>query len=401
MTREVRSIGADPVVGQSLVAYLAIGLGLGILLVGRFTYDDRLAIAGIPVNAVLITAGVIVAALLPCLPGTRRVQIVAIAPISVLGITLCWSPDISAGLVKYSNLIVSAVTSATLIAAAVQRLGDKSVARMLILLLAILLCATIVYKARAGFLDRQVLFLFNGPIVFARLMGVGAICAVFVLRGAARNLAVLAFGLAVLWTGSKGPLFALLIAFVTTGIRIRSGKFWIAASLAIALSLVAVVLAGDTIRHFAPIARIWAGTETLASVTSGGMDSVGSRMFLAARTVELIASHPWGVGLGGWSSALGIEWATYPHNIELELWAEGGVLIGTVALLGFYLPLARSVDVWWGTAFFLCVAQQVSGDLLDARYWLAIGLVGLMVVRTPELPRGNWLRRAVLSKLAP
>lgn len=371
---------------QSLSAQLATALAFGVLVIGAISPDPRLTIGSIPLNTVFMIAAFIAAGVVPCLPGTRTSIGILLAPVFLLGLTLIWSPDAIGGFAKLGNLLLSTSVAAILLAAGVQRLGEQRVVRILIVYLVALLGAALLYKLHAGFLDRKIPFLFNGPIVFARLMGIGCIAAVFALRGLPRVVIASAFALAVVWTASKGPVVSLAIALVALSVRGASPKRLAIAIVASALIAVALISVGQSLLNFKPIARMWAATDFLSAPENGGMSSVASRLFLYERTSELIIAKPLGVGVGGWSAATGVEWVQYPHNIELEVWSEGGLILGTIALIGFYLPLFRRRDVWWGIVCYLCFAQQVSGDLQDARYWLAFGLVGFVVPSIPRIP---------------
>ena len=106
--------------------------------------------------------------------------------------------------------------------------------------------------------------------------------------------------------------------------------------------------------------------------------SVGSRLLLFRESIAIIRDHPWGVGIGGWSLATGIQWAEYPHNFLLELWSEGGLVLGTAAAMPYMAFLLGRRDAWWIMCVFFLLCQQVSGDLLASRYWLTFCIVGFL-----------------------
>ncbi|MBT8100441.1 MAG: O-antigen ligase family protein, partial [Gammaproteobacteria bacterium] len=176
------------------------------------------------------------------------------------------------------------------------------------------------------------------------------------------------------WTGSKGPLLALtgvLALAIWQSLRGR-GR--------VAFALVALSATAALVGLFA-YAIIDLGSSRLMAIVDiltwnrsafESRTSAGVRLLAYVDTIDLILRHPFGAGLGSWSYYIDTGFGLYyPHNLFLEVLSESGILAGSIALIPFLLfvvvpgPLA-----FRSAAFFFLLAQQVSGDLLDARYLL-------------------------------
>jgi hypothetical protein len=57
------------------------------------------------------------------------------------------------------------------------------------------------------------------------------------------------------------------------------------------------------------------------------------------------------------------------------LWSEGGVILGTFAALPFLLFIFSPKKIFWFVAFFLFLAQMISGDIGDARFLMVFGFL--------------------------
>jgi O-antigen ligase len=384
MCASLPSEGRD---AQYLVAVLSVLLGLAILLIGSAGPDERLLVQGIPLTTVLYLGAGCVALATPCLPQTLGLLCALVVPVAAMGVTIPISVDQEAGAEKLCNLLISTVIASLLLVHALQRVGTATVLRLLVGVLALLLAGALVFKARFGFFERQVPFLMSGPIVFGRVMGLACLCSLLALRGPLRLFLTLIFVAATVWTASKGPIVALLLTIMVYVLLLGSRADRVGFALMTSVVVIGVAANYEFISGLQPVGRLFMAADTVA--TGGGVDSIGSRISFAQSSLRTIAEHPFGVGLGGWSAATGVSWMTYPHNFWLELWTEGGVLLGTLASLPFLVFLLRKVDALWILCVFFLLAQQVSGDLLDGRYWLTFSIVGLL-----HRPEGLGLPRA-------
>jgi O-Antigen ligase len=315
----------------------------------------------------------------------RKVVFLASLPILIVVAATLWSPDIETGLIKSANLYVSSLLAAGLLAGACLAGDLQRVLRIMLLLLAVLLVFALIVKLRDGFFVRAVRFGMNGPIVFARFMGVAAIVSLLVLTGARRVLALLVFLLAVVWTQSKGPLLSLLI--VLTLFSLLEGHGWRRLIAPVAIGLAALVVVG--LAAFLTDAPILDRFLLAASFADPGQSaanygSIGSRVETYAASFRLIEDFPLGVGAGGWAAATGLYYMEYPHNFALEVASELGLVLGPLAVLPYLAFLVSPVRELRYLALFLAFSQQTSGDLLDSRMWLAFSLASIAI--RPALP---------------
>lgn len=354
-------------------ALLVFGTAFAVLMIGGITFDQRLVFEGIPLDLLIA----VFASSLLLLTGERRVLaaiVILLIPFLVLSPSLLWTQRQVYGASKYLNFVFCAGVCGGLVYVAAKRAGIDAVARIYLLLSVALLIAAVLYKLRYGFLDRQVRYFLNGPIVFGRIMGIALIAGAFILRGGPRLGVCALFLAAVLWTGSRGPLIALVLTGLICAVVLGRHR--------VAMAMVIVVVAfGSLLIQFGSEAlgrtlfkeqseqlRVIFRLIDLSQATASGEGSIGSRKVMWAKSLELITKEPLGAGMGSWSIGTQIRDADYPHNIVLELLSEVGIPLTSLAvLLGFCLYRFR---FHWLTAacIYLFIAQQVSGDLLDLRF---------------------------------
>jgi hypothetical protein len=373
---------------NSLVAGAILLIALATLLIGSPTNDPRLLLSGAPGGAItFIAASAVVAS-----NEVSRRFLIQLFPSTLflipLAIPLHWSTDPEYGAYKLFNLLAVFLLSGSMILSGVRLVGLRFFLQLWIWSMFALLCATLVFKLRYGFLDRQVLFLLNGPIVFARLMGIAAILSIFMLCGILRYVLFFSFCLAVVWTMSKGPIIALAAATLTTLWLLPPGKrlsFLVTNVLVLGLLLAA---------SWPFLAELDLGRlQLLADLASGDFSRIGEdfastgiRIRVFTDTLVLISQHPFGVGLGGWGDAIRENWGLYyPHNLALELWSEAGIILGSIALLPFLMFVLRGNPALRAVSAFLLAAQMVSGDLLDARYLMVFSVLTLTLVTHEEV----------------
>jgi hypothetical protein len=319
-------------------------------------------------------------------------------PLMPLGLSLFWSPDVSYGAEKFFNLLLSVNIAVIALASAMQQWGWRAVCQSLLIFLSALLLGALGYKLQFGFLDRYVPFLMFGPITFARLMGIGLVISLFLVRGVSRLLLVGLFGLAVIWTTSKGPILSALVVvlmWIIFDAKRPAENFSRLLGFA-AITAAAVFLILQSGLDITKLGRLGALLTVSGEdvIRQGSTDSISIRYWLGIYSLQLIADQPMGVGLGGWATSVAQNFSLiYPHNLMLELWSEGGLLAGSFALLGFCGFLFAPSSIWKYVALFLLLAQMFSGDLLDGRYLLIFGLLSFFhtdsglkrVRRVPEV----------------
>ena len=300
-------------------------------------------------------------------------SILFMLPFSIVMLMVSFaSPDEWYLVSKFEGAVLSTILAAGIISYAMIRWGEDEFLRAFLVVASIVLVLTVAYKFSFGIDDRSVRFFMNGPIVFAWIMG---LCALICIVRPPRELGtykraamIFCFVSAAIWTESKGPLLALVVALgvhVLVSGRVRS------AILATFTGLLIVVLVyrfapEDTLERFSAISRLLAGRTT--AVDEG---SIGTRELLFGEAIKIWQQNPFfGAGLASWPSvsAYGFD---YPHNVTLEILAEAGLalLVPFMAMVLFLLvntsPLGRIVLIY----FFICTS--LSGDISYLRFLLS------------------------------
>jgi O-antigen ligase len=174
---------------------------------------------------------------------------------------------------------------------------------------------------------------------------------------------VLLLGLSVLWARQLvlplrfwrrcGELGLLAVACACLALTFARG----AALGAAAAAAVGVYLAPRRAR-FAVLAAVVLACCAAAQVPgvrarlmSGGQGQAASiRGLIWSQAVQIMADHPWGVGLGNYTAVVGRYYdqvdpsfatRTYPHNVLLSAWAETGPL-GLMGWAMLWLAFARA-----------------------------------------------------------
>lgn len=240
------------------------------------------------------------------------------------------------------------------------------------------------------------------PIAFGRAMG-GVLlwCAALGVEGRLRGDlavgAVVAAGVLLVASGSRGPLLAALAALAVAGplfywrsSRVMARFGLAAAAVSVALFL-ALAVAPETSGN--RIGRLAQGTLGASELT---------RLDAYTRSLRLIAVHPEGIGWGGFAhrvDQLGTAGADrqYPHNLILEVFLEGGWLAGlylTLLLAGVGLrtahlrPTSEHHGLFLFFLYFL-INTMVSGDLNDNRHLFALMAMGLKAGWEHERAQGG------------
>ena len=384
MSEHVIESGNIPSVGQptekrtrvTITAFLATAGGLLSCLIGNVWWDDRLIVSGIPLNIFIFAVLALGIFALRLNHHIVRSAFLLQIPVFLLALMLPWSADLNYGAYKLLNLLAASVLSTLYFLFVIQESGLAGFLRQLILGLFGLLIVALIYKWNYGLFDREVLFFMNGPIVFARLMGIASIAALLALRSRWRFILAIVFVLAAAWTESKGPLLALVLSLgLAIAFSPNSSERW---ALAGTLTFVGATLF-FAVRHWIS-GRLLALVE-LWTVFRGdaASASIDTRLRSIERTLKLIADHPFGIGWGSWAHGVPNNFGFYyPHNILLELVSEAGLFLGLIALLPFMWFMFSRVRALKYIALFLFLSQMVSGDLLDARYLLIFSVLSVV-----------------------
>ena len=185
------------------------------------------------------------------------------------------------------------------------------------------------------------------PIWSAREAAIGVLIAVALILGSrSARSSLIAFaampllGIALLSSGSRGPLVALLAALVVLVAltlqdrRTRSRLLRVRTGVLVAIIAVTLVVPGEAIHRSSSF--LFGSTADLSS---------NGRTHLWLRALSLFSSHFWtGVGTGGFAKYEPLY--QYPHNIVLEAGAELGVLGATIMVGFLFLALRTSFRAW-------------------------------------------------------
>jgi len=238
----------------------------------------------------------------------------------------------------------------------------------------------------------------GGPNVFVRVMGLGILAAVYLYARDGRRLgwlvAVPAFIIGALASGSRGGLVALIVTLVAAAVAIlpRMAARNLGRPLVIVVVVVVVtwVVAGDTIGGL--IQQRFVDATLDQGYTS-------DRDVLFRMAIEVFLRNPFfGTGINGFHIASPIGGAdTYVHNLPLAVAAEGGVA-GLLLLINAWYQLGRQfarvpraerspesrAAVYGG--LFVGVACLFSGDYYDARLmWILLILAAVRPGRAPAV----------------
>ncbi len=234
------------------------------------------------------------------------------------------------------------------------------------------------------------------PLALSRMAAARGREAFFALA----SMVVLAFGV---WaSGSRGAVLSAVLGLVATVAAIGDRRTRLAIVGGLVLGCVGVALVG-------PLSALSGLTEMVSPsvnvlVDAGYVDLSTGRLALFSEAIAIIGQAPiLGVGVGGFELAHRMvvngplfSATTHAHNEYLQLFAEHGLVGGTLLLAALFQVLSlgwRSLDQWgnrpdrrWAIAGFLgCLAALgVSATVdfplrLDAHAILAVSCLGALV----------------------
>lgn len=222
----------------------------------------------------------------------------------------------------------------------------------------------------------------SNTIAIARLTGVGVVALMALMQ--ARKLSLLwgligcsALTVPIVGSGSRGPLIAVLVSVAVMFALAKTERK------VIRFALIATV--GAVVSS-----ALWDRTNELARqrylmlFSDDRGRSVTIREHLLDRGTAIALDHPLGLGWGNLAPQMG-PYARYPHNILVEVAAEGG-WVALLALVACWVIAWRNsihqrkglggIAVF-GMLTFWTINALVSGDVNDNRgffIWVAIGL---------------------------
>jgi len=351
------TIKAIPLAFCLYLALAAGGIGLG----------EEFSLARVVFSLLFVAvSGVVIFA-------NRNVDINFIVVLSLLlaylAVQTFRSENVSIALSKIDGFLIGGFFVSLFLSRGQKKYGKQFLTAVVISGFAMLLL-TVLYKLTFGLWDRSVRFFLNGPIVFAWLMSIMFIISIhryLLTKNISYIVLSLAFFLAVVWTGSKGPIVALAAASLYFLIANRKLG---AAATTIGLS----VLTFQIFAEFGMLPpRLMAFERVLwGELSSQDFGSIGVRQVMLYESLLLFQSAPLiGLGMGNWmihSSDFRIvsEGFVYPHNILAEIASEHGL----IGLMFFIVVLAftffRSESLARAIMIFSFFALLFTGDL---GYW--------------------------------
>lgn len=243
----------------------------------------------------------------------------------------------------------------------------------------------------------------SNTIALGRMCGLGIVAAL-VFRGrkpwiqvTIQVLALVVLVPVMFASGSRGPLLAIVItAAVMFGLfHARSLKHWLVLIL-LGVVFVGGLVAGSFLAPEQSRGRIQMFFGSGAFEDTRANASVATRTKAIRLAVDTIVETPFGLGWGGYAGiAQGLD-VTYPHNLLLELFVEGGWIPGVLFCTALIAALMRggmaalrstTVEERWTLliAVNMFVNSLVSGDINDNRLLFAFLAVTAMV---SDLPKG-------------
>lgn len=230
----------------------------------------------------------------------------------------------------------------------------------------IIALVAIPYKMQHGLMIRGTSFGFLGSIPFGWVNGMA-----FILVGLKDKkktgdyLLMLFFILMVMWTGSKGPLLALVAVVLLNFNKILGRKI---STKIITFTLLTVVSYitfqyADDIRSIRSIIAFFEDPE--GYVEGVGRGSIGSRSGYINLAINSFVENPvLGSGFGSYSEVNNTS-HKYPHNIYLELLTEGGLVCFSIFLI---ILLKNSYKGLGQGVLFMLICLSFSGDMSYFRY---------------------------------
>lgn len=177
-------------------------------------------------------------------------------------------------------------------------------------------------------------------------------------------------------TGSRGPFAAVAIGGV---IIVATSSAKSRALRVVTIGVVTVI--GLYILSVSQIMTTSRIGEFLADPASSSQSS--DRIKLILPTLDIIAQHPGGVGLGNWRAFAAVGPFIYPHNLWLEVLAEAGWTIGAGLIVMVFIVVrslwrASRTDpaavLALGVLAFEIMSVSVSGDLNARTFFFTLAL---------------------------
>jgi len=237
------------------------------------------------------------------------------------------------------------------------------------------------------------------PIQVSRYLAIGAtIMTVYIIRRSvfyniSHFLILLALLLAIIATGSRGPLVSIffgIICYAYLFEKQHKKRIYLYGSFAIIIALSLLIILPEIITK-----RFFDVTQGAVLLTPEGVkhvSTVATRLGYWQMSIESWFSSLWnnflGLGAGGFSSLfIWRDWRWYPHNVFFEVLVEYGS-IGLIVFISFLILSYKKISeglvegiftdhsaVWVAVTLVMFFSAQFSGDINDNRVlWMLIGI---------------------------
>ncbi len=332
----------------------------------------------------------------------QRIDAVILLFLSYTLLTIFWAPDAQLAFDKaYEISLLLAV--ALLLSIVRQRDAATNVAHgffFTLLAVGAAMAFVSIYKSTGG----RIAAPGGGPNTFGRNMGLTALAAIYFASRAratvttkvvAAGMVVVAL-LLVLMCGSRGGLLSASMGSMTIIILSRTSLMRKAVFVGV------IALLGTAALFFTPAGRnaIEVFEHRIVEQTFGNR-YLSARDDLWSHALELGQLQPiTGLGLNGYRAN---SW-TYPHNLFLEVWVEGGavgltllLLAGAVFLHGAWRSRHQISSAAVAALVLATVAAQTSGDLFDSRgVFLLMALISPVAAVQPNAVR--WSNNTIRAR---
>jgi hypothetical protein len=193
---------------------------------------------------------------------------------------------------------------------------------------------------------------------------------------------------ALLLTGSRGPVLATVVATLAAILLARERP-------RLSRSVPVIGISAVLLAQLFALAPAASRERLLTLLHVQVVDDTATRVELYQQAWHSFWVRPLGLGWGGFQE-LDVRGYPYPHDLPLEVLAEGGVVCGTLFLLwlGHHYVRVRNVQAGFtgsavfGLLTFALIESFVSGDLNDAKsLFFALGLG--MALASPLCPTAD------------
>ena len=362
------------------------------LAIGRL-FDERLSIFGINVSVVLslifvITSILFIASIKKVVMSKAKKLLFVFYALIVIVTPILWSifGFNEFGFLKFINFIVITIPISIIVLECLSFHEIKNLFTILLTLVFVLCFFAITGIFETPRPDGRISILGGGPITFARWMGYGVIALYFLPIKKTYFLRfsfIILFLIYCLVSGSRGPFTILLLIFMLY-FFLNFRKIFLRFSILFSI-IIAVFLFSNISKDISELGRTDRVFLNVAK-KGGSNQSTQTRYELAQRSLNLIKSHPFGIGAGNWQEIANRYDSThlmaheYPHNLIFEIMNEYGVFAGILFLL-FILHVSYSayakmknnthVNSLYPFLFylwiFLLLNAMLSGSLDDSR----------------------------------